>query len=513
MRSDNKPIQSCVIVIFGATGDLTKRKLIPAIYALAYENLLPEQFKILALGRREYTTAAFQKQMEEAVGKYSRQPLQENIWGKIKQQITYMQFDFTEEESGYAHLRGVLASSSAEGLTNHLFFLAVAPDLFAPISVALHHNHLLDEKDGWRRIMIEKPFGENLAKATSLNEILTKVLPEDRIYRIDHYLGKEMFQNILTLRFSNSLFEPLWNRHYIDHIQISITETMGVGARGGYYDRSGALKDMVQNHLLQLVSLIAMEPPVKMDANCIRDEKLRVLRALRPVRKDTALNEVVLGQYTANTISGEALPGYTEEERIAPDSQTPTFAAIKLWVDNYRWSGVPFYIRTGKRLNKKYGEIAIQFKKLPGFKLYPDFQSASPNILVFRIQPSEGFYFQLNAKKPGNNYEMIQANMDYCQATPYESNSPEAYERLILEAIRGNNALFTRWDELQASWQYIEGLEEVIHNVHVPLHPYPAGSCGPDAAMALMKSDNRWWWNVEHSVECKLPGQKEGSLL
>lgn len=493
-------VKQCVFVIFGATGDLTRRKLLPAVYALALDNLLPEPFKIIALGRREIAQEAFADQMEEAVKKYSRRSFVPDVWEPLKHRISYLQLDFANEPGGYQSLVKALDTCRDEGLVNHLFFLAVSPELFAPITIALHQNQLLTETDGWRRVMVEKPFGENLEKATELNALLTKALPENRIYRIDHYLGKEMFQNILTLRFSNSLFEPLWNRHYIDHVQISITETVGVGNRGGYYDHSGVLKDMVQNHLLQLVSLIAMEPPVKLNADSIRDEKVRVLHSLRPLTGH-GLRGVVLGQYTSGNVGGKDVAGYLEEERIPPDSKTPTFAALKLWIDNYRWMDVPFYIRTGKRLNLKYAEIVIQFKKLPGYKLYSEYQEAYPNILVFRIQPSEGFYFQLNAKKPGNTNDMLQANMDYCQATPYESNSPEAYERLILEALRGNNALFTRWDELQASWRYIEGLEKSISEKAIPVHPYPAGSTGPASSLELLASEGRWWWNMDHGLQ------------
>lgn len=497
MIADNQ-VKPFVFVIFGATGDLTRRKLLPAVYALALDNLLPKRFKIIALGRREMTSESFANLMEEAVKKYSRRSFSPELWEPLKHSISYLRLNFSDAPDGYWELTGALDACKAEGLVNHLFFLAVSPELFAPITIALRENHLLTEEDGWRRVMVEKPFGENLQKAAELNALLTKALPEDRIYRIDHYLGKEMFQNILTLRFSNSLFEPLWNRQYIDHVQISITETVGVGDRGGYYDHSGVLKDMVQNHLLQLVSLIAMEPPVRLDADSIRDEKVRVLHALRPLTGH-GLRGVVLGQYTAGHVGDRDVAGYLDEERIAPESKTPTFAALKLWIDNYRWMDVPFYIRTGKRMNRQYAEIVIQFKKLPGYKLYPEYLQASPNILVFRIQPSEGFYFQLNAKKPGNTNDMIFANMDYCQATPYESNSPEAYERLILEALRGNNALFTRWDELLASWQYIDGLEKSIAEKDIPIHPYPAGSTGPSPALDLLASDGRWWWNIDQS--------------
>ncbi|AGC68229.1 glucose-6-phosphate 1-dehydrogenase Zwf [Thermoclostridium stercorarium subsp. stercorarium DSM 8532] len=488
-----------VFVIFGATGDLTKRKLIPAIYALAIDNLLPDNFYILAIGRRDYTSEIFQNLMEEAVKDYSQRDFEKEVWNGIKGRITYIKFDFSAPE-GYLLLKKHLDIFSEKGIHNHLFFLAVAPNLFEPIIIELKKNNLLSEGNGWKRVMIEKPFGENLEKASELNNILTDALPEERIYRIDHYLGKEMIQNILTLRFSNSIFEPLWNRFHIDHVQISIPETVGIGSRGSYYDRTGVLKDMVQNHMFQLLAIIAMEPPVKLDAEHIRFEKIRVMRALRPFPDNLSDSEIVLGQYTEGIVDGKAVPGYLQEEKVDPNSRTPTFAALKLWIDNYRWQGVPFYLLTGKRLNRKNAEIAIQFKESPGVKLYSDYACAKPNILVFRIQPYEGFYFQLNAKKPGNYYEMMQANMDYCQTAEYGNNSPEAYERLIMEAIRGNNSLFTSWDELNVSWRYIEDLEMKLSRNSVPVYPYPAGSVGPEAAVKLMENDGRAWWNMDNSI-------------
>mgnify|MGYP000844852157 FL=1 len=495
-RKEEKPF---VFVIFGATGDLTRRKLIPAIYALAADGLLPDKFRILAIGRRDYTSEYFRGMMEDSVKQYSQRDFRKEIWDKIKDRITYINFDFSNPE-GYVLLKRHLDNLSGDGIHNHLFFLAVAPSLFAPIVTELGKNNMLSEGTGWRRIMIEKPFGENLEKAAELNSILTSALPEERIYRIDHYLGKEMIQNILTLRFSNSIFEPLWNRYYIDHVQIIIPETVGVGSRGGYYDHTGVLKDMVQNHMLQLVSIIAMEPPVKLDAEYVRYEKIRVMSALRPFPDNLSDRDLVLGQYTSAVSDGKETPGYLQEANVAPGSNTPTFAALKIWIDNYRWQGVPFYLLTGKRLNRNNAEIAIQFKEPPGHRLYGDYSSAKPNILVFRIQPYEGFYFQLNAKKPGNFYEMMQANMDYCQTAEYGNNSPEAYERLIMEAIRGNNSLFTSWDELNISWQYIEDLEAKIKKNALQVYRYPAGSVGPEAAIKLMENDGRSWWNIDNSV-------------
>ncbi|NLM10998.1 MAG: glucose-6-phosphate dehydrogenase [Clostridiaceae bacterium] len=489
-----------VFIIFGATGDLTKRKLIPAIYALAFADLLPGNMRILAIGRRDYTSESFQNMMEEAVKKYSQRSFQKIVWERIKNVITYIKFDFISDTGGYIRLKQYLNNLSDDGIYNHLFFLAVAPNLFAPIVIQLQNNNLLSEGSGWKRVMIEKPFGENLEKAAILNNLLTSALPEERIYRIDHYLGKEMFQNILTLRFSNSIFEPLWNRFYIDHVQISIPETIGVGRRGSYYDRTGVLKDMVQNHMFQLLSIIAMEPPVKLNADYIKNEKIRVMRALRPFPDNLSEKEIVLGQYTGNIAGSKTVPGYLQEENVASNSKTPTFAALKLWIDNYRWQGVPFYLLTGKHLNRKNAEIVIQFKEPPGRRLYGEYCNAKSNILVFRIQPYEGFYFQLNAKKPGNYYEMIQANMDYCQTTAYQNNSPEAYERLIIEAIRGDNSFFTSWDVLNASWYYIEDLEKKISKNSLPVYQYPAGSVGPKAAIKLIENDGRSWWDIHDSI-------------
>lgn len=496
MQTHKKPENPFVFIVFGATGDLTKRKLIPAIYALAMENLLPSKFRVLAIGRRDYTSGSFKNIMEEAVKQYSQKSFQEKIWRKVKNAISYLSFDFISDTDGYVRLKKYLNNLSDEGIHNHLVFLAVAPNLFAPIVMNLQNNSLLSEGNGWKRVMIEKPFGENLEKASVLNNILTNVLPENRIYRIDHYLGKEMFQNILTLRFSNSIFEPLWNRFHIDHIQISISEIVGVGSRGGYYDRTGVLKDMVQNHMLQLLSIIAMEPPSKLDADYVRNEKIRVMRALRPFPDSLSEKELVLGQYTGNISDSKIIPGYLQEENINPNSKTPTFAALKLWVDNYRWQGVPFYLFTGKRLNRKNAEIVIQFKEPLGHKLYSEYCDVKPNILVFRIQPYEGFYFQLNAKKPGNYHEMMQANMDYCQSTAYGTNSPEAYERLIIEAVRGNNAFFTSWEELNVLWYYIEDIEKKISKNSLPVYQYPAGSVGPEAAIKLIENDGRAWWDM-----------------
>lgn len=487
-------------VVFGATGDLAKRKLIPAIYALALDNLLPENFRIIAIGRRDYSSEIFRNMMEDAVKQYSQRDFLEEAWIRIRNLVTYISFDFNSDSGGYTRLKQHLNNLSDEGIHNHLFFLAVAPKLFAPIVIQLQSNNLLSEGNGWKRVMIEKPFGENLEKATALNNILTTALPEERIYRIDHYLGKEMFQNILTLRFSNSIFEPLWNRFHIDHVQISISETVGVGSRGGYYDHTGVLKDMVQNHMLQLLSIIAMEPPIKLDADYVRNEKIRVLHALRPFPGSLSENEIVLGQYAGGFAEGKFVPGYLQEENVDPNSKTPTFAALRLWIDNYRWQGVPFYLLTGKRLNRKNAEIVIQFKEPLGRRLFSEYNEAKPNILVFRIQPYEGFYFQLNAKKPGNYHEMMQANMDYCQMA-YGNNSPEAYERLIIEAIRGNNSFFTSWDELNVSWYYIEDLERKISKNSLPVYQYPAGSVGPEAAMKLIENDGRIWWDIDNRID------------
>lgn len=490
---------NCAFVIFGGTGDLTKRKLIPAVYRLLVDGNLPDSFSVVAVGRREKTSEIFRQEMQEAVRKYSQEPYNETSWKQLEDRIHYIQFDFQSETEGYTALDNFLQKldhqSDIRG--NRLFYLAVAPEYFEVIVRQLQKADMLLEKNCWRRVMVEKPFGTNLETARLLNKQISALLPEDKIFRIDHYLGKEMIQNIQAIRFGNSLFEPLWNNHYIDNVQITSTEMIGVENRGGYYEGAGILKDMLQNHILQMLTLLAMEPPVDLSAECIRDEKVKVLRSLRIPTVETVSKEVVRGQYGTGIVKGQQVKGYREEDRVNAESHIDTFIAIKAHIDNFRWSGVPFYIRSGKRLNRRTTEIVIEFKRLPGINTYDIFQQTGPNLLVLKIQPREGFFFQINAKRPGSDFVMTPVQMDYCQNCQIERNSPEAYERLILEAMKNNTALFTRWDELEYSWRFIEGIEQAWR-LNTPDFPnYAAGSDGPKEAVRLIEQDGRHWWDLD----------------
>jgi glucose-6-phosphate 1-dehydrogenase len=361
----------------------------------------------------------------------------------------------------------------------------------------LKTHALIEKSNPDHRVMVEKPFGSDLATARSLNQSITDVLDEHQIYRIDHYLGKEMIQNILAIRFGNSLFEPLWNQNYIDHIQITSTETLGVESRGGYYDQSGIMKDMLQSHLLQMLALMTMEPPIDLSPESVRDEKVKALRALRRFDKASATASIVRGQYGSGMIDGHEVTGYRQEDRVAADSDTLTYIALKTCVDNFRWGGVPIYIRTGKRLDRRRTQIVIEFKKLPGINFYPEFKDLNPNLLVIEVQPTEGMYFQINAKRPGNEFAMERVELNYCQNCRYQGNVPEAYERLILEAFRGNSSLFTRWDELEHSWAFIESIEEAFSGTQELFPNYAAGSRGPEAADRLINADGRRWWEID----------------
>lgn len=489
---------SSIFVIFGGTGDLTKRKLIPAIFSLMYEEKLPENFTIVAIGRREKTNEQYREEMHESVEKFSRFSLNEELWLKFSKRIIYKKFEFNSDNQGYANLDLFLETIeikySTEG--NRLYYLAVAPEFFEGIIRNLKYNGMVSKAIGWQRIMIEKPFGSNLETAKILNNNISKLIPEEDLFRIDHYLGKEMIQNILAIRFGNSLFEPLWNANHIDNIQITSNELLGVESRGAYYENAGILKDMLQNHILQMLTMIAMEPPIDFEPESIRDEKVKALRSLRPFTAESFRENVVRGQYGAGEVEGESVLGYREEDRVSSTSNTDTFIALKTYIDNFRWGGVPIYIRAGKRMNNKSTEIVIQFKKLPGINYYKEFNNIPHNLLVLKIQPEEGFFFQINAKQPGSEFKMEKVQLDYCQSCRCLNDSPEAYERLILEAIRNNSSLFTRWDELQYSWEFIESIEKQYGN-NISTYPnYPAGTSGPRGAIDLIEKDGRQWWNT-----------------
>ena len=489
---------SSIFVIFGGTGDLTKRKLIPAIFSLINEEKLPENFIIIAIGRQEKTTEVYREEMYESVEKFSRFSLNDELWHRFSKRIFYKNFDFTTDDQGYRALDAFLEAMETKYSTGgkRLYYLAVAPEFFEVIIKSLKNNGMVARGIGWQRIMIEKPFGSSLETARILNQNISKLMPEEDLFRVDHYLGKEMIQNILAIRFANSLFEPLWNANYIDNIQITSYELLGVENRGGYYESTGVLKDMFQSHLLQMLTLITMEPPVDFEPESIRDEKVKVLRSLRPFTAESVKDDIVRGQYGAGEVNGKKVVGYREEDRVSPVSNIDTFIALKTYIDNFRFGGVPIYIRSGKRMDTKSTEIVIQFKKLSGINYYKEFDEIVHNLLVLKIQPEEGFFFQINAKKPGNEFKMEKVQLDYCQSCKYSNDSPEAYERLLLEAIRNNSSLFTRWDELEHSWKFIESIEKEFED-SVPNYPnYSAGTSGPEAAIDLIEKDGRRWWNT-----------------
>ncbi|NLJ67845.1 MAG: glucose-6-phosphate dehydrogenase [Firmicutes bacterium] len=487
--------EPCLMVIFGATGDLTQRKLYPALVKLAAEGRLPEHFAVVAVGRREKTDIQVRKEASRAAAAAGAGPATIAGAEGLLQHIHYFQMDF-DEEASYPRLRQRLAELDEVYNTrgNRIYFLAVAPQYFGPIADLLYQHGMTYQQGTWQRVVVEKPFGQDLASARQLNERLTRAFGERRVFRIDHYLGKEMLQNLMVIRFANTLFEPLWNGRFIEEVQISINETVGVEGRGGYYDGSGALRDMVQNHMLQLLTLTAMEPPVDLDADSIRDEKVKVLRSLRPIAPANLEASVVRGQYGPGTLDGKPAAGYRQEERVDPGSNTETYVALKLHIDNFRWSGVPFYLRTGKRLPVRSAEIVVRFREQPGVLYFGRTSSElGPNLLVVRIQPEEGVFLQFNARQPGSQGTIVPVRMDYCQNCGTGLNSPEAYERLLADVMRGDSTLFTRWDEVEYAWEFVDQIAGLWEQADTPVELYPAGSWGPPGADRLLaQSGHRW---------------------
>lgn len=476
-------------IIFGGTGDLSHRKLLPAFYNLYVQDLLPDKFNIIAIGRRDKDSKIYHQEAKNSVRKYSRKGVEEKTWSEFIKHIFYYRFDFSQE-TGYQELKEKLAGIEGD----RVFYLAVAPDYFGLIVERLHKYQLVEKNSFQSKLVIEKPFGYNLESAIDLNEKIQSVFDEDDIYRIDHYLGKEMLQNIMVIRFANLLFEPIWNNKYIDNVQIISNETGGVGVRGGYYDNAGALRDMVQNHMLQLLTLTAMEPPGDLETESIRNEKVKVLKSLSPITIEDIEKSAVRGQYAAGRIGDLDVPGYREEERTGDVSHTETFVALRLFINNLRWTGVPFYIKTGKRLIRKYTEVIVEFKHYPHPSYLKDFSDLAPNLLVIRIQPREGVYLQFNAKEPGARQKIVPVRMDFCQNCQIGVNSPEAYERLIYDVMRGDSTLFTRWDEVEYSWRFIDKIAEAWAKREPGFPNYPAGSNGPEAADILLEQDGRKWW-------------------
>ncbi len=496
--SRNAP-EPCTIVIFGATGDLTHRKLIPALYNIQAAGDLPAGTRVVGFARREKSHEQFRAELEEMNHKVSRSKPVDEEWRRFAQGIFYHRSEF-QDAAGYRALADFLQKMEQEngGAPNRLFYLASAPEFFDDILEKLRDSGLNQPAPGgWSRAVVEKPFGTDLATAQHLNAIVNATFEEKDTYRIDHYLGKETAQNIMVLRFANAIFEPIWNSRHIDHVQITCAENLGMeGGRGGYYDKSGALRDMVQNHLLQLLSLVAMEPPVDLSPDGIRDEKVKVIKSLRPMEERVAEN-VVRAQYTEGTILGQTVPGYRQEERVAEDSMTEAYVALRLHIQNWRWEGVPFYMRMGKRLPKKVTEISIHFEEPPGvlFSQFP--VSQRENVLTIRIQPDEGISLRMLSKLPGPSIRMEPVKMDFHYSSSFGKASPEAYERLLLDAMAGDATLFARRDEVENAWHFVDQIEQGWHGVDEPLRPpmgdYAAGTWGPTEADELLHRDNRRW--------------------
>ncbi len=485
-----------VVVIFGASGDLTRRKLIPSLFALYRNGFLPDHFAILGVSRTEYSDEAFREMAFDENEFLDTSGCSGEKVEAFAKSLFYEAIDTSKQED-YAQVRQRLkqldASHGTEG--NYLFYLSVPPFLYGKIPAFLHEHGLTSEDKGWRRVIIEKPFGHDEASARRLNEELCSYLDEDQIFRIDHYLGKETVQNMLVTRFANGIFEPLWNRNYIRHVEITSAEEIGVEKRGGYYDKSGALRDMVQNHLLQVLAHVAMEPPSFADAKYIRNEKMKLFEAIRPIPVEEVGRYVVRGQYIASEINGQTFNSYREEEGVPEDSETETFVALKCMVDNWRWADVPFYIRTGKRLPTKVTQVTVVFKQPPHHLFMAENGIKNEaNKLIMRIQPDEGLALQFGMKVPGAGFKVKDVSMDFHYSDLTTSHVPEAYERLLMDCIKGDPTLYARGDSVEAAWRFIDPIVEAWHTLDdIPLHGYPSGTWGPQAADQLFgKSRIRW---------------------
>ncbi len=479
-----------LIVIFGASGDLTSRKLIPALARLFTQKLLPGKFAILGLGRTEMDDASFRKSMTEALQKYSHE---DGKFDDFISQLYYLSIDYTSVPA-YSEIKSRIDELAAEFecRENVLFYLATPPKLYELIPSMLAEAGL--NKKNYK-LIIEKPFGNDLESARKLNANLLNYFNEDQIYRIDHYLGKETVQNIMVTRFSNTIFEPLWNRNYIHHVEITSAESIGVEKRGGYYDSSGALRDMIQNHLMQLVALVAMEPPVMSDSNSIRNETLKVFQSLRYLSEEDVLNNVIRGQYLASTVGTEKYSGYREEEGVAENSKTETYLGMKFFIDNWRWSGVPFYIRTGKRLPTRVTELVIHFRNTPHHIFCNAIgQGADSNQLIMRIQPDEGVLMKFGMKVPGAGFTVQNVNMDFHYSDISSERLPEAYERLLLDSMQNDSTLYSRGDAVEASWKFVDPILKVWEKDHnIPLYGYPSGTWGPEVADKLIEETELSW--------------------
>ncbi|HEX8680777.1 MAG TPA: glucose-6-phosphate dehydrogenase [Ardenticatenaceae bacterium] len=483
--------EPAIIVIFGATGDLTERKLMPALFRLAQQRQLPQNFAIMGFARREWNDEEYRNYLTETVCEHLGDDFEKDAWESFVQRVFLDPGEFGEA-AAYQELARKLEKVDEQFSTegNILYYLAAPPEWFPKIADQLEDAGLVNRERGWQRLIVEKPFGRDLQTARDLNQRLTKIFAEDEIYRIDHYLGKETVQNILVFRFANSIWEPIWNRHYIDNVQITVAESIGIGDRAGYYNSAGALRDMVQNHMMQLLMLVAMEPPLEFAAGPVRDEKVKVLREIRPIDVE---KDAVRGQYLAGSVGGKPTIGYREEERVPDDSARETFAALKLEINSWRWAGVPFYLRHGKRLPKKVTEIAVTFKQAPRV-LFPTelTDDLMPNTLALRIQPDEGISLTFGAKVPGSTENIRNVTMDFDYGASFGVESPEAYERLLLDAMLGDPTLFTRRDEVEAAWALYDPLMKTWDDAE-SVTTYEAGTWGPKEADDLLSAEGRKW--------------------
>jgi glucose-6-phosphate 1-dehydrogenase len=472
--------EPCVLAIFGASGDLTRRKIFPALYALAFRDLLPEQFAILGVARTGMSDEEFVSAMEAAVREFGRDEFRREVWDRLAGRTRYASFDFADEAS-QDRVAATLRELDLEFGTrkNRVLYLAVPPGAMPGLVEAIGERRAAA---GWTRLIVEKPFGHDLASARQLNELLAGFFPEDEIFRIDHYLGKDTVQNLLALRFANGIFEPVWNRQFIDHVQITVAESLGIENRAAFYEQAGAIRDVFQNHLLQLVALTAMEPPIDFTAEAVRNEKLKVLKAL----STPGPRAVVRGQYGPGFIEGEPVPGYREEPSVDPESETETFVAARLEIENWRWADTPFYVRVGKRLPRRETTIAVEFKRVP-HPLFEDARELRPNILIVHIQPNEGVSLAIGAKVPGEGMRVRTVHMDFLYGGAFRTGLPEAYERLILDAMLGDATLFTRSDEIEEQWALVDAIVAAWRRDTPSFPNYPAGTWGPLAGQELVE--------------------------